>query len=249
MTLRCFGSLRIYKLNSILISLSWRTLKLQEFLLSERKIWNLFPNIFNFLAYLENWIANILNQIQTYILYCFLIVFELQNSLCYALLRIPHISMDVVSNNKDQSLNLKIMLITMLFRHKHKITCINLDMLRLQCITCPWYFQKDTNKIWMVAVKPLQLYDSLGKSGYANACTKVLHFRINWNKVICNPPHYLCKMGKDHVYTHMYLLLSPSRVMWNKKNLMRINILHEQIDAHEQCGCSFSGLLREQVFR
>lgn len=147
--------------------------KLQEFLLSERKIWNLFPNIFNLLAYLESWIANILNQIQTFILYCFLIVFELQNSLWYALLRISHISMDIVSNNKDQSLNLKIMFITMLFRRKHKITCINLDTLRLQCITCPWYFQKDTNKIWMVAVKPLQLYDSLGKSGYENACTKV----------------------------------------------------------------------------
>lgn len=140
--------------------------KLQKALLSERKIWNLFSNILNLLAYLESWIAHILNQMQTFILYCFLIVFELQNSLWYALLRILHISMDMaVSNNKDQSLHLKIVLITMLFRQKYKITCINLDMLRLQCITCPWYFQKDTNKIWIGAVKPSQLYDSLGRSG------------------------------------------------------------------------------------
>lgn len=151
----------------------WIICKLQKVLLSERTIWNLVSNILNLLANLESWVTHILNQIQTLILYYFLIVFELQNSLWYALLRTLHISMDiVVSYNKDQSLHLKILLITVPFRHKYKITCINLDMLRLQCITGPWYFQKDTNKIWMVAVKPLQLYDSLGKSGYTNACTK-----------------------------------------------------------------------------
>lgn len=148
--------------------------KLQKALLSQRTIWNLFSNILNLLAYLESWITHISNQIQTFILYCFLIVFELQNALWYALLRILHISMDiVVSNNKDQSWYLKIVLITILLRHKYKITCINLDMLKLQCITCPWYFQKGTNKIWMVAMKPLQLYDSLGKNGYTNAFKKV----------------------------------------------------------------------------